>query len=158
MNNAVKRHDNSKIRSHFDTDGNRHAYNTCTVPHEILLRSMVENGVAFMDLEFVLRRAAFAAAVWGCLCFAVQQQPHDDPSRDNRHICCEGALPVEFAQEPKRIVVQNREHVFAKPIAPFIVDGQVANLNRVVDNVYNQSQKPVNKIFPTARLTFKTSR
>jgi hypothetical protein len=151
-------------RNHFDTNRVRHPCGTQKVRHEFTRRPVVENEMAFIFsgqwsvvsgqrlLEYQPRPLTTSH------CFAIQYQTYDNPSRDNCHVGCKGTLAVELAQEPERVMVENCEHVFTKPVALFVVDGQVANLHCVVDDMEHQPHEPVNKIFPAARLTFEASR
>jgi hypothetical protein len=87
----------------------------------------------------------------------IEQRPHNDSADDNRKVRRQTAARLEFPKQSKLIVSQSGKNQFAQSVAVLRPQPNVPLGNSVVNNMQDESEKPVHKVFPSPILSFQTT-
>ena len=86
----------------------------------------------------------------------IEYNSHDNAADDDRKIACQACLVLEFAEHTKIVVAESRKYIDAERVALCRVQSNVPLRRTVIDNMQNEAQKAIDKIFPSPVLAFQT--
>ena len=87
----------------------------------------------------------------------IEENSNDNPADDHRKICRQTGSVVEFPEQSKVIVAQSGKDVDAKCVSIVNAQLNVSLRSRVIDDMQNETEKTIDKIFPSPVFSFQTT-